>query len=465
MVESALVLALFGISAVLLVAVVYRFPSVALVLVFAMGVVPDALLPTGLDVSAYTTVWLGLTAVDAVLFAMCAAVVIRILAARTVVHRRGPAPSPVALAVCAAALSVWLLLEVARNWADLGVSSLGEFRFRYLPLILPAYLAVSLVSVSQRRKALKLGIGLSVFGVLALVPAIGLLRGWTFGPSSRFLPAALSLVLLYGTAALVLAARRGVITVSRSVVAVVATIALALVLIDSNRSVWLAGIVGLAMLCIVGELRLERAWRWGSALGFALAALLLGAVTAGGRPVSFIVERASAIYSPLNDPNATWRFLLWKSELGAFSAHPIAGEGFGGYWSAYVPELGRVITVQPHDFYVQTLVKLGIVGLVLWLACVALVALHLGFGMRRLVSPDTHLDRFLAMFGLVTLIATCAYLVAYALDPIIGMWVGIGLASALQARRRTEPSLIATGGIKAQRTRPERHAPSSVGAS
>ena len=58
-----------------------------------------------------------------------------------------------------------------------------------------------------------------------------------------------------------------------------------------------------------------------------------------------------------------------------FYDSPIIGEGFGGYWglSGMPGDLG----VQPHNLYVQTLVKLGAVGMVLYLIIIVKIFVNL----------------------------------------------------------------------------------------
>ena len=63
--------------------------------------------------------------------------------------------------------------------------------------------------------------------------------------------------------------------------------------------------------------------------------------------------------------HASWRLVQWKEQMTKFYDSPIIGEGFGSYWgfSGNPGDLG----VQPHNLYVQTLVKLGTVGMLLYL--------------------------------------------------------------------------------------------------
>ena len=51
-------------------------------------------------------------------------------------------------------LAGWVLLEIARNVAMYGLSAPGEFRYRYLVLAMPVYIALSFTQVEQRRRLL-----------------------------------------------------------------------------------------------------------------------------------------------------------------------------------------------------------------------------------------------------------------------------------------------------------------------
>lgn len=119
-----------------------------------------------------------------------------------------------------------------------------------------------------------------------------------------------------------------------------------------------------------------------------------------------------------------------------FLQDPLFGQGFGGYWDVYVPELGARVITSPHSVYVQTLVKVGLVGLASLLAwfgvCIRLLA-------QVVVLRDggNSPQWVLVVMGLVAIAATLAYGSVYALDFWPLAWLGLGLAERLHSNAVT----------------------------
>ena len=336
-------------------------------------------------------------------------------------------------------LAGWILLEIARNVALYGLSAPGEFRYRYLVLALPAYIALSFTLVEQRRRLLAAAILMATVVTLCFIPLIGVMKGWGVGPESRFLPSVLSLGLVLGWTALFLAVRAGVLRVSSSLVWLLALPLAGLVLVDGHRSVWLVALAVMLTLMVLGELGSARISGWILPAAAVVGLILVAVVASGVDPVPYVVARAEAFTAPANDATASWRQMQWQAQLEVWRQSPIAGQGFGGYWSA--GEQYGATDVSPHSLYVQTLVKLGIVGLALMGVAAAGIAVVLARALVRFRRSGRRegLDDVLVVMGLVALVAVLVYGVAYALDYYALLFVGLGLAAAIPTTGHRHP--------------------------
>jgi O-antigen ligase len=416
--------------------VIHRYPTFTIVCYFVAGILPNLFLMT----SAYDPGWgalgRGLTAVDLVYFGMLAAVVAKAVAPRPFGSEDRP-KTPAYLVVPISAFFFWCLFEIVRNLGIYHISALGEFRFRYLPIAVPLYIATFFRTRELQKRLFLMILAMSVVVVLALVPVIGLLKGWSVGPFHRFYHAYISLGLMYGIVAWLLARRRGLVRTGWWPLGIAAVLAFSLILADSHRSVWLAALVSCLLLVILRELPSERLWHWGGGVLMTLLTIMIIASAVGMDPIHQISSRAEAYFQPTKDPTSYWRLELWKAELKKAFANPMAGEGFGGYWSIYVPELGSTVTVAPHSLYVQTLVKLGVAGLLLYAMFVISSAVLLWKALHR-NPPPAGFDRFFILFGLVILIASHVFFAVYSIEFYTGMWVGLGIAAALN-RPQVQP--------------------------
>jgi O-antigen ligase len=66
-----------------------------------------------------------------------------------------------------------------------------------------------------------------------------------------------------------------------------------------------------------------------------------------------------------SDPTGNVRILLQKATLELAMEHPIIGQGYGGYFNLYIPELNIVMQNQPHSEYAYLFLKSGIIGVIL----------------------------------------------------------------------------------------------------
>jgi O-antigen ligase len=419
--RGSLVRPIMGIGVLLSVWIAWRWPLVSSTLVL-LSVGAYALFQMTPSFVAEPYYVGGVDFDDVVLVGMFAVSLMRLLSFDSR-RRLGRLLAPVA------ALTLWLLLETARNTRELGLSALGELRFRYLLLAVPLLLAVGLKRVSLQR-AMATFVTVAVALPIVLSPLVLYLKGWSVGPADRLYPSHVSFGLFLGLT--VLWCCRSWVAWPRPVLYVSTVLGAAEITMDAHRSVWVAAIATVSVL-------------WLRRAGFHITTRRL-AILAG----SAVVVVLLTVFTPLNvwavvsergaaaltlEDTANWRASVWKASLQYFYDSPLTGRGLGHYWETYVPDFGRIVTIFPHSLYVMVLVHLGLLGILLFL--------WLGFATwRAFVKPmqplmpgqSPQMVGELARTGSATLAGAAAYCVSYGLEPYSLMLLGICLAGVLSSR-------------------------------
>lgn len=142
--------------------------------------------------------------------------------------------------------------------------------------------------------------------------------------------------------------------------------------------------------------------------------------------------RSAAFVDPAADADSAWRIAVWRSALRQIRAVPVVGDGFGGYWHFVVPRSISPIpvTVQPHDVYLQTWLKTGGIGLVLYLASVAGAIVFLVRSWRRTRGTGDSTTIVVLAAGLVVLVSASLFMVVYSFTYTALLWTGLGLGAA-----------------------------------
>jgi hypothetical protein len=125
----------------------------------------------------------------------------------------------------------------------------------------------------------------------------------------------------------------------------------------NRRTAWLAVLVGIAVV-MLRDRRLGRRALTLVVLGGLLAAVAF--VALGG-----LKEGAEQPVAQQGTGNLTWRIQGWSELVGGWAHNPpswIVGEPFGSSLAREID--GSVITSNAHDFYIQTMIRAGIPGLI-----------------------------------------------------------------------------------------------------
>ena len=409
--------------------IAFRFPILTVFLLMTFAVFPTIFQMVPNYSEEWMKIGFGIRIQDVVMVSMLGAVFLKVIfRSKGLISRDN-----LSLSVYLILFGLWISFEIMRNINLYGLSAPGEFRYRYLILSPALYITVISSSTEKRKNLLWLLIISSLFFPIMCVPVIGQLKGWSIGPMARFFPASISLGLLYGLVAMVLGKKYNVIKIKNVLYWFIIVASGLMIIIDSHRSVWLATLsVGGAFLWIK-EINYKNTMNHTLLTIFSIIIILTLAnqILVLKKQISlvdYIAGRTSDLIKIEESYNntASWRIIQWKSQLAKLWVSPLIGEGFGGYWglSGIQGDLG----VAPHDLYVQTLVKLGIVGMLLYIIIIAKIFVRLK---RRLkfIEDENNPDIPILILGFVILVGSHIFYIAYSFDYYSLFYIGLGVAS------------------------------------
>ena len=326
-----------------------------------------------------------------------------------------------------------LMTAVVRNFGTYGLSAPGEFRTHYLILILPVYIAVILHEKKARLAFFKIFLFFSLFLPLFCLPAIGFIKGWGIGPSNRFYTASTALGILTGMISFLIGRQYGAIKDLFLPLWPVFFIAVMTLIFDSHRSVWFSGLI---MIFVFFQINRGHMLDTRFSTILYLIVILTGITIASIATSSFleidlldyIRQRGGEVFQVGYEYNNTWnwRIMQWKQQLVRIKDSPFIGLGFGGYWG--LTGLPGDVGVSPHNLYVKILVKLGILGLCLYLVPVWLIFRYL---VKASPQLKAHADPEYALLscGLVALVGSHVFYMAYSFNFYCLIAIGLSVAT------------------------------------
>ena len=212
-----------------------------------------------------------------------------------------------------------------------------------------------------------------------------------------------------------------------------------------HRSVWIAAMAGILALYVFmpGRVRLKLT-----------QAALIGAVMVGVPAIGLVAYGAldKLVYSVQSSAvsgadfergTAGGRMYGWNQLLQQMRpADYILGKPFGsGYERREVPNARWLATYDPHNFYLQTLLRAGVIGLFLWLA-IYFVSMKRALGKGVDAAWADLPPRLLCVLLVTQLAFTIAYGFPYVQTLLLGMVMSIGLLS--RNAGRVAPSSVVT---------------------
>jgi hypothetical protein len=364
-----LVLVLVAATAVVLLEGLIRWPELGAAFLLSATLlnatldnnVPAAILAGGVRVQVH----------DAAFALVLAAGILRMLR----MHRLAPLHRWVLL------LCVMMLLSLVRGAAVFGLQpAIGEFRLFFAFVAGTLYFATFRPSPQLNERIGKLWLAASVpMMILVGLRWLDTLAGIDLGVPKEQFGADAAVKVLDGPYTFFLATA-ALLTVpywqlhgdrARRLTRLGVLLLLFVVLLN-RRTVWLTMIIGIAVLMVRGRQLRRRtvAIAVGAVLVTVAAYVALGG-TSGEEPVA---------RSALGTGTLDWRIQGWSELLSGLSSSPVQwliGEPFGMGFTREVQ--GTQVLGDPHNFYISTLLRAGVVGLV------ALIALSVGllWALRR----------------------------------------------------------------------------------
>ena len=134
----------------------------------------------------------------------------------------------------------------------------------------------------------------------------------------------------------------------------------------------------------------------------------------------------------------TWRLSSWLELLNSWWSGSLLvnalGFPFGAGWRRYIADLGQFNENSPHSFYVQTILRGGLVKLSLVFAFWWLL---ISSGLKK--YKDSHKNRAdIYLLPVFTVLATALFLFTYGSAPFIGLFWGLSCAQFVSHRTRID---------------------------
>jgi hypothetical protein len=428
---STIALLVFGaVAGVALLELVVRRTDVGAGLVLGLLVVYE----TGLIELAVEIGAIRVQAADVVFVVLLAAAVARLM-------RLEGSPAAHHILIALGLITVWAL---ARGVAPFGVPAATNEARKFLWFF---GVALYFATVEPRRDLLdRVGrmwlVTATVFAGFALLRWVGNAAGLTggfFGGDAdlRVLPADTTLILSQAA----LLSFPYLIQKTAGWRRFLAPSFLVLVLLLQHRTVWVVTAAGVLLLFARERALARRAL---VALAAVLVLLSILVFTVFDDPELQLTDQLAT--SAQSTATFEWRLEGWQSLLvdsGPEDLHEVVvGKPFGEGWARTLPN-GRVIdaNITPHNFYLEAVLRIGVLGLVLLLALYALALRH-----TYTASRSGALEGVLNPTVLfVTISVQLIYYLTYSPDLAQAMLLGLGAAVAGGARTpRSAAGLVET---------------------
>jgi len=322
-------------------------------------------------------------------------------------------------------LTLFLLMVVVSvliNSPRYGKMAIGDARKTFFFFLFPLLAGMSIKTLKDLRR---LALDVHLLAVcISLVGFVMLIQHPTIDRYG-FVNGEVALVVLFALFSLLVFHANGLVLISTAVDAASFVLFLSVLLISRTRSVYLGG--GLGMLCLY-VLRRDKAVLLlkTAALGTVLAVAAWVAFESKPSLTVEFVKPVAGLFHPYSDQNASWRMEGWRKRLASLSdTELLFGTGMGNYSTWYYGN--EAVTAPAHDVYVEIVLKLGVVGLILY-------ALLVFSFLRRMLRVRNRLPRGLVRAcveaGVVNFMAAQACMIAYDFALITLVFYGLGIAGA-----------------------------------
>ena len=322
----------------------------------------------------------GLGVVDLLTGIVVAGVALRAARDRRIVR---PEPFTLPLLLLAAALAFGLVQGASSGGA--GVDMANTVR-RMLPLLVLPFAVVNVVQTrEQLRRAVVLLCALVAYKVATGLAAVALGVGRELDGAVLVYYSSLANLLLMGFLLVAVAALVGRAGLTRAAWWL-APLALAVLVLSYRRNFWIATVLGVAIVLLVGTGRRGRALLVPAGVVLALALFAGLTAVSNSQSQSPVVQRAQSLSPSKVQTSSDDRYRLdeQRNVLAELRRHPLTGIGVGVPWTARYPlaeyfENGRYYT---HVAALWYWLKLGLTGLAAYLLLV-FTTVHTGIRLWR----------------------------------------------------------------------------------
>lgn len=207
---------------------------------------------------------------------------------------------------------------------------------------------------------------------------------------------------------------------------------MAFTVVLQHRSVWIGAAVGVLTVLVLERRHLPR--RFGLLLGFMLSIVFVISVVGATGALDDLARRLTESTLSMTHSEGTfaarvdgWVRLL-EQWLAASPMTQLFGFPFGaGYTRMYN---GVVIEFAPHNYFIDLLLRVGIVGTLLFLLTTVMAVVH---GLT--VKTTSEFDYLLARGLGVSLLVALVYCVAYPSNYTVSAATGVALAHLMRTQR------------------------------
>lgn len=321
---------------------------------------------------------------------------------------------------------MYVFIEMIRNLGQYGSFVFGEFRTYYQGFLIILYIAVSTKLHEEREKLFKVILILAISQILIALIKGAFIQSFSLNAYEKWLSAFGSIGLLYGLFAFYLYTKYEKIKIPAILKALIFTLGLVVLIIASNRSVWLAGVIGFIALIVLKEIKLR------NQIAVILLILIVFSITTkiftseGYNFSNFFYTRLEAFTDYQRDPSSVWRYYIWSSIIESIAKEPMFGYGLGGNFGIFVSAINTVLGNSPHNFYLAMLYALGATGIILFF-------LFLFMYIKNLVKIKMldSTDYIIKTNSFVVTACMLTYWIAYSTEKDFFTWCFLGLGFSI----------------------------------
>jgi len=279
---------------------------------------------------------------------------------------------------------------------------------------------------------LLLGVFLLAVGVSFLGYTVLLFQG--FSSELRPISAGGALLLLLTIFSVMVAHANNMVIADKILDNVVVGVSLPLILIAHHRTVFITAILGLVLLLASYRHKAFFVIKTGAA-SVILVAVLCVAFMIVPRFEHIFMKALAGIADPYSDITASWRLEGWQKQLAALSERQVLfGKGLGSYydWDVGNWRYSNVrVKVGPHEAYVEVVLKLGLLGLAVYLLLAYSFFRKMLVARKKLKpgSAKAYIDMSLVTFGAAHVFMT-GY--GFSLITLVSYAIGITAVRLLQ---------------------------------